>query len=120
MIRIILIFAPAAALAGAYGLTSILKIFGSFLGERKVGVSRKRKRQLKGTLGASEVFAVYVVIGFLCISQVVHTTDIAVDQMSFVQMQPGGFLHDWEGSLTWMKNNLENFTLQYNLQIANR
>ncbi len=107
MIRIILIFAPAAALAGAYGLTSILKIFGSFLGERKVGVSRKRKRQLKGTLGSSEVFVIYVVIGFLCISQVVHTTNIAIDQMSYAQMQPGGFLHDWEASLTWMQNNLE-------------
>ncbi|MFX1571079.1 MAG: STT3 domain-containing protein [Promethearchaeota archaeon] len=107
MIRIILIFAPAAALAGAYGLTSVLKIFGSFLKEGKVGVSRKRKRQLKGTLGASETFAVYIVVGFLCISQVVHTTDIAINQMSYAQMQPGGFLHDWEASLTWMKNNLQ-------------
>ncbi|MEE9377008.1 MAG: STT3 domain-containing protein [Candidatus Lokiarchaeia archaeon] len=107
MIRIILIFAPAAALAGAYGLANILKIFGSFLGERKVGISRRRKRQLKETLGNSEVFAVYIVIGFLCIAQVVHATDIAVDQMSHVQMVPGGALTDWEGSLTWMKNNLK-------------
>ena len=107
MIRIILIFAPAAALAGAYGLVHILKIFGSFLGERKVGISRRRKRQLKETLGNSEVFAVYIIIGFLCIAQVVHATDIAVDQMSYVQMVPGGALTDWEGSLTWMKNNLK-------------
>jgi len=107
MIRIILIFTPAAALAGAYGLASILKIFGSFLGERKIGISRKRKRQLKDTLGNSEVFTVYIVIGFLCIAQVVHTTDIAIDQMSYAQMVPGGSLTDWEGSLTWMKNNLK-------------
>ncbi|MCK4780555.1 MAG: hypothetical protein KAT57_10225, partial [Candidatus Lokiarchaeota archaeon] len=107
MIRIILIFAPAAALAGAYGLVSVLKIFGSFLGERKVGISRRRKRQLKDTLGNSEVFAVYIVIGFLCIAQVIHTTDIAIDQMSYAQMVPGGGLHDWEESLVWMKNNLK-------------
>ena len=107
MIRIILIFAPAAALAGGYGAARVLNIFGSFIGEKKVGVSRKRRRQLKGTLGNSEVFAVYLVIGFLCIAQVVHTTDIAIDQMSYAQMMPGGALHDWEESLTWMKNNLD-------------
>ncbi|MFX1297219.1 MAG: STT3 domain-containing protein [Promethearchaeota archaeon] len=108
MIRIILIFAPAAALAGAYGLSNILKIFGSFIGERKVGISRRRRRQLKETLGNSEVFAVYIVIGFLCIAQVVHTSDIAINQMSYAQMVPGGTaLTDWEGSLTWMKNNLD-------------
>ncbi|MFX1601374.1 MAG: STT3 domain-containing protein, partial [Promethearchaeota archaeon] len=107
MIRIILIFAPAAALAGAYGIASVLKIFGSFIGERKVGVSRKRRRQLKGTIGSSEVFAVYFIIGFLCVAQVVHASDIAVDQMSYAQMMPGGSLHDWEESLAWMKNNLK-------------
>ena len=107
MIRIILIFAPAAALVGAYGLVSILKIFGSFIGERKIGVSRKRKRQLKGTLGNSETFAVYFIVGFLCIAQVVHTTDIAVEQMSQVQMVPGGVIHDWEESLTYMRTNLK-------------
>ena len=107
MIRIILIFAPAAALAGGYGAARVLNIFGSFVGEKKGGVSRKRRRQLKGKLGNSEVFAVYLVLGFLCIAQVVHTTDIAIDQMSYAQMVPGGMLYDWEESLTWMKNNLD-------------
>jgi len=107
MIRIILIFAPAAALIGAYGLANILKIFGSFLGERKISVSRKRRRQLKGTLGNSEVFAVFFLVGFLCISQVVHATDIAVDQMSYGQMAPAGVIHDWEETLAWMKANLK-------------
>ncbi len=107
MIRIILIFAPAAALAGAYGLASILKIFGSFVGERKVGVSRKRRRQLKGTLGSSEVLVVYLLVGVLLYAQVSHTTFIAVNQMSYVQIVPGGILHDWEESLTWMRDNLK-------------
>ncbi len=107
MIRIILIFAPAAALAGAYGLASILKIFGSFVGERKTGISRKRRRQLKGTLGSSEALAVYLIVGILMYAQVAHTTDIAVNQMSFAQMMPGGIAHDWEESLTWMRNNLK-------------
>ncbi len=107
MIRIILIFAPASALVGAYGLVSILKIFGSFLGERKVGVSRMRRRQIKGTLGSSEVVAVYLVVGFLCVAQIVHATDIAVNQMSYAQMAPAGVLHEWEESLTWIRENLE-------------
>ncbi|MFX0023210.1 MAG: STT3 domain-containing protein [Candidatus Hermodarchaeota archaeon] len=107
MIRIILIFAPAASLAGAYGLASVLKIFGSFIGERKVGVSRKRKRQLKGTLGSSEVLVVYLLVGVLLYAQVAHTTNIAINQMSYAQITPGGFLHDWEESLTWMENNLQ-------------
>ncbi len=107
MIRIILIFAPAASLAGAYGLASVLKIFGSFIGERKVGVSRKRKRQLKGTLGSSEVLVVYFCVGILLYAQIAHTSNIAITQMSYAQISPGGFLHDWEESLTWMKTNLQ-------------
>ncbi|MFX1500084.1 MAG: STT3 domain-containing protein [Promethearchaeota archaeon] len=107
MIRIILIFAPAAALAGAYGLSNILKIFGSFLGERKIGISRKRRRQIKETLGRSEVLVVYLIVGILCTVQVTHTSTIAVTQMSQAQMVPGGALHDWEEALTWMKDNLK-------------
>ena len=107
MIRIILIFAPAAALMAAYGLVSILKIFGSFIGEKNVGVSRKRKRQLKGTLGNAEVVVVYLVVGFLCTAQVIHSANIAVTQMSQVQMVPGGVIHDWEEALTYMRTNLK-------------
>ncbi|MFX1366950.1 MAG: STT3 domain-containing protein [Promethearchaeota archaeon] len=107
MIRIILIFAPAAALAGAYGLSSILKIFGSFIGERKVGISRKRRRQIKETLGRSEVLVVYLIVGILCTVQITHASNIAITQMSHAQMIPGDALHDWEESLTWMKNNLD-------------
>ncbi|MFX1435599.1 MAG: STT3 domain-containing protein [Promethearchaeota archaeon] len=107
MIRIILLFAPAASLAGAYGLASILKIFGSFIGERKVGVSRKRIRQLKGTLGNSEVLIVYFMVGILLYAQIAHTTDIAITQMSTSQISPGGEIHDWEEILTWMRTNLD-------------
>lgn len=107
MIRIILIFAPAASLAGAYGLASVLKIFGSFVGEKKAGISRKRKRQLKGTLGNSEAFVVFFLVGILMYAQVTHASDIAINQMAFAQIVPGGILHDWEEHLTWMKNNLD-------------
>ncbi|MFX1385137.1 MAG: STT3 domain-containing protein, partial [Promethearchaeota archaeon] len=107
MIRIILIFAPAAALAGGYGLASILKIFGNLIGEKKAGVSRKRRRQVKDTIGNSEVLVVYLLIGVLMYAQVAHTTNIAINQMSYSQIVPGGILHDWEESLTWMRNNLK-------------
>ncbi|MEE9572295.1 MAG: hypothetical protein V3W20_04560, partial [Candidatus Neomarinimicrobiota bacterium] len=107
MIRIILVFAPAVSLVGAYGLVSILNIFGSFSGERREGMSRKRKRQLKGTVGNSEVLAIFMIVGFLGVAQVVHATDISVEQFSFTQISPAGVIHDWEESLMWMRSNLQ-------------
>ncbi|TFG12430.1 MAG: hypothetical protein EU535_06180, partial [Promethearchaeota archaeon] len=107
MIRIILLFAPAAALMGAYGLVNILKIFGTFIGEKRITPIRKRRRQLKRTVGNSEVFTVYFLVGFLCLAQVLHATDISINQLSYSQMVIGGEYHDWEEALTWMKNNLD-------------
>ncbi len=106
MIRIILLFAPAASLMGAYGLVNVLKIYGGFVGERKLSVSRKRRRQVRKPVGRSEVFAVYALVGILCIAQVFHATDISINQLSYSQMVAGGQFHDWEDALTWMKNNL--------------
>ncbi|MBY8988750.1 MAG: glycosyltransferase family 39 protein, partial [Candidatus Lokiarchaeota archaeon] len=111
MIRIILLFAPAACLVGAYGLVNILKIFGSFYGEQRSGMSRKRKRQVKRTVGKSEISAVYIIVGIMCIAQVMHASNIAVTQLSQSQITPGGQIHDWEESLTWMKSNLPGTTV---------
>jgi dolichyl-diphosphooligosaccharide--protein glycosyltransferase len=108
MIRIILLFAPAASLMGAYGLVSVLTLFGSFIGEKKTALSRKRKRLMKTkkTISGTEILVVFLIVGFVCTAQVVHATDVSVNQLSFSQMAPGGEIHDWEESLTWMKNNL--------------
>ncbi|MHA1291951.1 MAG: STT3 domain-containing protein, partial [Promethearchaeota archaeon] len=107
MIRIILLFAPAAALLGAYGLASVLRIYGSFAGERPAtSVSRKRRRQLTRTVGNSEVAAVYFLVGFLCVAQVIHATNISMTQLSYSQIVAGGQFHDWEETLTWMEENL--------------
>jgi len=111
MIRIILLFAPAACLVGAYGLSSILKIFGSFYSEKSTGVSRKRKRQLKRMVGRSEIATVYLIIGFMCFAQVMHASEIGIGSLSTSQISPGGFYHDWEESLTWMKTNLPGETV---------
>ncbi|GAI69114.1 unnamed protein product [marine sediment metagenome] len=105
MIRIILLFAPAACLVGAYGLVSILKIFGSFYGENRMGISRKRKRQVKRMVGKSEIGAVYFIVGIMCFAQVIHASNISIVQLSQSQISPGD-LHDWEETLTWMKTNL--------------
>ncbi|MBD3253561.1 MAG: hypothetical protein GF383_00630 [Candidatus Lokiarchaeota archaeon] len=107
MIRIILLFAPAASLMGAYGLINVLKIYGTFVGERKLSMSRKRKRQLKRIVGNSEVFSVYFLVGVLCMAQIFHASDISINQLSYSQMVTGGQFHDWEESLVWMKNNLQ-------------
>ena len=106
MIRIILLFAPAACLVGAYGLVHVLKIFGSFYGEKRTGVSRKRRRQVKRTVGKSEIGAVYFIVGIMCLAQVMHASNIAITQLSQSQLAPGGEIHDWEETLTWMKTNL--------------
>ena len=106
MIRIILLFAPAACLVGAYGLINVLKIFGSFYGEKRMGISRKRKRQVKRMIGKSEIGAVYFIVGIMCIAQVMHASNIALTQLSQSQLAPGGEIHDWEETLTWMKTNL--------------
>jgi len=111
MIRIILLFAPVACLVGAYGLVNILKIFGSFYGEQRRGVSRKRKRQVKRIIGKSEIGAVYFIVGIMCIAQVMHASNIAITQLSQSQLVPGGEIHDWEESLTWMKTNLPGTTV---------
>ncbi len=108
MIRIILLFAPAAALMGSYGLVSVLKLYGSFTGQKRQGISRKRRRQVEKTVGSSEVAGIYIIVGFLCIAQVIHATDISVNQLSYNQMAAAaGQFHDWEESLTWMRNNLD-------------
>jgi len=111
MIRIILLFAPIACLVGAYGLVNILKIFGSFYGEQRRGISRKRKRQVKRMVGKSEIGAVYFIVGIMCIAQVMHASNIALTQLSQSQITPGGSIHDWEESLTWMKSNLPGTTV---------
>jgi dolichyl-diphosphooligosaccharide--protein glycosyltransferase len=111
MIRIILLFAPAACLVGAYGLSSILKIFGSFYKQEGSAVSRKRRRQLKRMVGKSEIAAVYFIIGFMCFAQIMHGSEIATGSLSSSQISPGGYYHDWENSLTWMKTNLPGDTV---------
>ncbi len=105
MIRIILLFAPAACLVGAYGLVSVLKIFGSFFGEKRMGISRKRKRQVKRMVGKSEIGAVYFIVGIMLFVQVIHASNMATLTLSQSQIAPGDF-HDWEETLTWMKTNL--------------
>ncbi|MFW9929889.1 MAG: STT3 domain-containing protein, partial [Candidatus Thorarchaeota archaeon] len=111
MIRIILLFAPAASLVGAYGLSNILKIFGSFYSERSSGVSRKRRKQLKRMVGKPEITAVYFIIGFMCLAQVMHASEIGTGSLSTSQISPGGYYHDWEQSLTWMRTNLPGDTV---------
>ncbi|MBN1215261.1 MAG: glycosyltransferase family 39 protein [Candidatus Lokiarchaeota archaeon] len=112
MVRIILAFAPAGALMGAYGLSNVLKIYGSHYGKKGIGVSRKRTKLLKRkrALGKKEIYSVYLIVGFLCFVQVSHAIDTSIS-MAPGQMVPGGVLHDWEESLNWMKENLPGDTV---------
>ncbi len=110
MIRIILLFAPAASLLGAYGLSNILKIFGSFFGERR-NISRKRKRQIKSTVGNFEIGLVYFIVGIMCFVQVSHAAQVSTTDLAYSQISPGGQFHDWEEALTWTRTNLAGTTV---------
>ena len=110
MIRIILLFAPAASLLGAYGLSNVLKIFGSFYGERRT-ISRKRKRQIKSSVGKFEIGLVYFIVGIMCFAQISHAAQISTTDLAYSQLTPGGQFHDWEEALTWSKTNLPGDTV---------
>ncbi len=105
MVRIIMLFAPVAALVGAYGLSSVLNYFGN-IGRKKTILSRRRKRQAKNTMGPEDTFWVFVVVGVLMVAQVVQTADVAVTQMSYSELIVGGQYQDWPEALTWMRTNL--------------
>ncbi|MFX1399201.1 MAG: STT3 domain-containing protein [Promethearchaeota archaeon] len=112
MVRVILLFAPIASLMGAYGLVNVLNIHGSFIGENRAsGRSRKRQRQAKNRITNAEVFGVYFVIGFICFAQVTHAVDTSINQLSGNSMVLGTNIHDWEQSLSWMRNNLDGDTV---------
>ncbi|MCP4762161.1 MAG: hypothetical protein GY870_10295, partial [archaeon] len=106
MIRIILLLAPALALVGAYGLSFILKFFGSLIGKKQV-ITRRRKRQIRKTLGSSEAVIVYVLIGIMCFAQVNHATTVSIEQMSWTELVAGGSFHDWEETLSYINENLD-------------
>ncbi|MFX1493650.1 MAG: STT3 domain-containing protein [Promethearchaeota archaeon] len=109
MIRIILLFAPAACIVGAYGLVNILKIFGSF--SRYSSIKVKRKRQLRRIVGYQEAAWVYGIVGIMCLAQVWHAADYATFQAAQAQIAPADQYHDWEETLTWMKENLPGSTV---------
>ena len=105
MVRIIMLFAPVAAIVGAYGLSSVLNYFGN-IGRKKVILSRRRKRQAKSMMGPEDAVVVFVVVGILMIAQVVQTTQLAAEQMSYSELIIGGQYQDWPEALTWMRTNL--------------
>ncbi|WP_371802772.1 STT3 domain-containing protein [Candidatus Lokiarchaeum ossiferum] len=106
MIRIILLFAPAAALLGAYGLANIMKQFGTLMKKDQM-ITRRRKRQIQRTIAKSEGIVVYIGIGLLFFAQSIHAIDISAEQMGYADIVTAGALHDWEETLTWMKYNLD-------------
>ncbi|MHA1733052.1 MAG: STT3 domain-containing protein [Promethearchaeota archaeon] len=106
MIRIVLLFAPAAAIVGAYGLAMVLKHFGQLMKKDKAIRSRRRKRQVKNMMGVQEGIIVFAIVGILLVVQVNHAQSVSISQMSWSELVAGGSFHDWEEALTWMKENL--------------
>ncbi|HMF31893.1 MAG TPA: STT3 domain-containing protein, partial [Candidatus Lokiarchaeia archaeon] len=106
MIRIVVIFAPFAAIIGAFGLASVLNYFGN-IGRKQVVISRRRKRQAKQTMGPADAAIVFVFVGVLMIAQVVQSVNIEVQQMSYSELVVGGQYQDWPEALAWMRQNLQ-------------
>lgn len=106
MIRIILFLSPALALIGAYGLTHIGKFFGSLVKKEQI-ITRRRKRQVRKTLGTSEAVVIFMLIGVMLFTQINHATTVSVEQMSWSEMIAGGQFHDWEETLAYVNSNLD-------------
>jgi dolichyl-diphosphooligosaccharide--protein glycosyltransferase len=105
MVRIILVLAPALAVLGAYGLANILKYFGNLM-KKEQTITRRRKRQIKRTVGISEGLVVYVFISILLFTQANQAINVSIKQLGYSELVAGGTFHDWEETLTWMKYNL--------------
>jgi dolichyl-diphosphooligosaccharide--protein glycosyltransferase len=112
MTRIIMLFAPIAAIMGAYGISQILKSFGALTSNRKVApASRLRKREARQGMDPSVSYVIFAFVGLLAIAQVSQATDVAVKQLPYTELIVGGQFHDWEESLTWMRTNLNGGTI---------
>ncbi|MHA1611867.1 MAG: STT3 domain-containing protein [Promethearchaeota archaeon] len=110
MVRIVLLFAPAMAILGGYALSNILKFFGNLMKDQPA-ITRRRKRQLKRTLGKSEGVIVYLLIGILLFVQANHAIDMSAEQLGYSELVSAGAFHDWEESFTWMNNNMDSSTV---------
>ncbi|MHA1729994.1 MAG: STT3 domain-containing protein [Promethearchaeota archaeon] len=105
MIRIILLLAPALALIGAYGLSHVLKFFGTLIG-KKPQITRRRKRQIRKTMGNAEGIIVFAFVGVLFFAQINHATSTSIKMMSGTSLVTAGTFHDWEETLTFLKTNV--------------
>lgn len=105
MIRVILLFAPAAALMGAYGLSQILKSFGA-ISRKQARVQRRRRREAKQMLDRSTGAVLFIFVGGLFLAQTIHATDVAATQLPWSEIVAGGQFHDWEETFSWMRTNL--------------
>jgi dolichyl-diphosphooligosaccharide--protein glycosyltransferase len=105
MIRIILILSPALCLIGGYGLSYVLRFYGSII-RKQPEITRRRKRQIHKTLGTSEGIIVFALVGFMVYAQVYQAVNTSIDQMSWSEMVAGGSFHDWEETLAWTRSNL--------------
>nr|MDO8116621.1 STT3 domain-containing protein [Candidatus Sigynarchaeota archaeon] len=110
MTRIILLLAPAIALAGSFGISQVLKAFGT-IAQKRVTVVRRRKKESRQLLDRPTAGIMFIFIGGLCIGQVFHATNIAATQMPYTEIVVGGQFHDWEEGITWMKTNLNSATV---------
>ncbi|MEX2727441.1 MAG: STT3 domain-containing protein [Candidatus Sigynarchaeum springense] len=112
MTRVIMLFAPVAAVMGAYGISQILKSFGSIVAQRRImHVARVRRRESRQGVDPGVSYAVFIFIGVLGIAQVSQATDVAKTQLPYTELVVGGQFHDWEEALTWMRTNLHSSTV---------
>ncbi|NMC04655.1 MAG: hypothetical protein GYA24_05555, partial [Candidatus Lokiarchaeota archaeon] len=112
MTRVIMLFAPVAAIMGAYGINQILKSFGAIAAKHRASHSvRVRKREAKQGMDPGVSYAVFLFVGVLAIAQVTQATEVAKTQLPYTELVVGGQFHDWEESLTWMQTNLHSSTV---------
>lgn len=108
-IRLLLILAPAAAIIGGFGITSLIGPY-SVVFQKKFITSRRRQRFAKIISREASVGIVVVVTGISFLT-VMHGLYTAAYQLSSSVMIPGGLdptskFHDWEQTWSWMHASL--------------
>ncbi|MHA1911132.1 MAG: STT3 domain-containing protein [Candidatus Kariarchaeaceae archaeon] len=86
MVRLILIFAPAACLMGGFVIDNLLLPY-AYAAHGKIAISKTTFNL--PTIGRDHAMGAYLFIGFLMVSQTFHGIGIAKDQLSTPEIAPG-------------------------------
>jgi len=112
MVRLILIFAPAACLIAAIAIDKVLTPYALALKE-KLALSR-RKVKISAMIGKEQAAVVYIFIGLLLGLNMLHGVDAVDERLGQPEMAPTigtTVFDDWQQALEFMDTTLDHNTV---------